>query len=192
MAVFRSKTELRTIYKEKRLTLSNDEVNFLSKKIFDLFNLQFSVIENQNVSVFLPIEKFNEINTQYFVDYFFRQKINVFVPKIIGEEIGLIKITPTTEYEISSWGIKEPKGDVSLEAIPLDFVLVPLLYCDGLGNRIGYGKGFYDKFFLNNKSKYKKIGLSFFNPNESIKDVNGFDVKLDYLVTPFTVLDFNK
>ena len=56
------KKNLRKIYLEKRMTLSKDEVNFLSEKIFDEFILQFNVIENQKVSIFLPISKFNEID----------------------------------------------------------------------------------------------------------------------------------
>ena len=66
-----TKKELRTIYKEKRMALSQDEVNFFFYIFFEQFILQFNIIENQKVNVFLPIEKFNEINTQIFIDYFF-------------------------------------------------------------------------------------------------------------------------
>ena len=56
-----TKKELRTIYKEKRMALSQDEVHFLSQKILDQFILQFNIIGNQKVNIFLPIEKFNVI-----------------------------------------------------------------------------------------------------------------------------------
>lgn len=184
-----TKKELRTIYKEKRMALSQDEVNFLSKKIFEQFILQFNIIENQKVNVFLPIEKFNEINTQIFIDYFFDKNVRVFVPKIQGENMISVEIFPNSELVINSWGIKEPISNIDAN-VELDYVLTPLLYCDQFGNRVGYGKGFYDSFFYGNSKIHNKIGLNFFSPNEGIADVFQKDVALDGLITPSEYIDF--
>lgn len=184
-----TKKELRTIYKEKRMALSQDEVNFLSKKIFERFVLQFNVIENQNVNIFLPIIKFNEINTQFFVDYFFEKKARVFVPKIQGKKMISVEIFPDSEFEINNWGIKEPTSNIDAN-VDLDYVLTPLLYCDRFGNRVGYGKGFYDSFFSTDLMIHNKIGLNFFSPNEDIADVFEKDVALDGLITPFGYFNF--
>lgn len=184
-----TKKELRTIYKEKRMALSQDEVNFLSKKIFEQFILQFNIIENQKVNVFLPIEKFNEINTQIFIDYFFDKNVRVFVPKIQGENMISVEIFPNSELVINSWGIKEPISNIDAN-VELDYVLTPLLYCDQFGNRVGYGNGFYDSFFSRDLKIHKKIGLNFFSPNEGIADVFQKDVALDGLITPSEYIDF--
>ena len=184
-----SKTELRTIYKAERMALSQDEVNFLSKKIFEQFILQFNIIENQKVNVFLPIEKLKEVNTQIFIDYFFENKIRVFVPKIQGENMISVEIFPNSEFEINNWGIKEPISNIDAN-VELDYVLTPLLYCDQFGNRVGYGKGFYDSFFYGNSKIHNKIGLNFFSPNEGIADVFQKDVALDGLITPSEYIDF--
>ncbi|WP_312750921.1 5-formyltetrahydrofolate cyclo-ligase [Epilithonimonas hominis] len=184
-----TKKELRSIYKEKRMALSQDEVNFLSKKIFEQFILQFNIIENQKVNVFLPIEKFNEINTQIFIDYFFDKNVRVFVPKIQGENMISVEIFPNSEFEINKWGIKEPISNIDAN-VELDYVLTPLLYCDQFGNRVGYGKGFYDSFFYGNSKIHNKIGLNFFSPNEGIADVFQKDVALDGLITPSEYIDF--
>ena len=61
---------------------------------------------------------------------------------------------------------------------------MPLLCCDRRGFRVGYGKGFYDKFLSRCRPDCLKIGLSFFEPTEIIADINDYDVKLDYCVTP--------
>ena len=184
-----TKKELRSIYKEKRMALSQDEVNFLSKKIFEQFVLQFNIIENQKVNVFLPIEKFNEINTQIFIDYFFDKNVRVFVPKIQGENMISVEIFPNSEFEINNWGIKEPISNIDAN-VELDYVLTPLLYCDQSGNRVGYGKGFYDSFFSRYLEIHKKIGLNFFSPNEGIADVFQKDIALDGLITPSEYIDF--
>ena len=184
------KAELRKLYLEKRKTLSNDEVLILSKKILENFILQFNVIENQSVHVFLPIKKFNEIETKFLIEYFWKRKVNVFVPKIFQNKIISVKLTPETVLKENSWGILEPISNEN-ECSNFDFVITPLLYCDKKGNRIGYGKGFYDEFFRTINADAKKIGVNYFLPIESIDDVSDFDVKLDYLVTPVETLSFS-
>ena len=184
------KKDLRKIYLEKRMTLSKDEVNFLSEKIFEKFILQFNIIENQKVSVFLPISKFNEINTLEFIKFLWSKKVNVFVPKIIDKDLISIKFTSETILIENSWGILEPLSNQNEETV-FDYVITPLLYCDSFGNRVGYGKGFYDKFFQTINSDAKKIGVNYFAPTDIIDDISELDVKLDYLITPDEILSFS-
>lgn len=184
------KLELRKKYLEKRKTLSADEVLLLSEKITKNFILQFNVIENQNVHVFLPIEKFNEIDTKFFLEYFWNKNVNVFVPKIYQDKMISVKFTSQTVLEKNSWGILEPISNEN-ECSEFDFVITPLLYCDKKGNRIGYGKGFYDEFFKTINANAIKIGVNFFPPIDSIDDVSENDVQLDYLITPEETLSFS-
>lgn len=184
------KKDLRKIYLEKRMTLSKDEVNFLSERIFDKFILQFNVIENQKVSVFLPISKFNEINTLEFIKFLWSKKVNVFIPKIIDKDLISVKFTPETILIENSWGILEPLSNQNEETV-FDYVITPLLYCDSFGNRVGYGKGFYDKFFQTINFDAKKIGVNYFSPTDVIDDISELDVKLDYLITPDEILSFS-
>lgn len=184
------KKDLRKIYLEKRMALSKDEVNFLSEKIFDKFILQFNIIENQKVSIFLPISKFNEINTLEFIKFLWSKKLNVFIPKIIDKDLISVKFTPETILIENSWGILEPLSNQNEETV-FDYVITPLLYCDSFGNRVGYGKGFYDKFFQTINSDAKKIGVNYFAPTDIIDDISELDVKLDYLITPDEMLSFS-
>ena len=184
------KKNLRKIYLEKRMTLSKDEVNFLSEKIFDEFILQFNVIENQKVSIFLPISKFNEINTLEFIKFLWSKKLNVFIPKIIDKDLISVIFTSETVLIQNSWGILEPLSNQNEETV-FDYVITPLLYCDSFGNRVGYGKGFYDKFFQTINSDAKKIGVNYFAPTDIIDDISELDVKLDYLITPDEILSFS-
>lgn len=185
----RTKKELRTIYRAKRMALSEDEVNFLSQKVFENFVLQFEIIENQKISIFLPIKKFNEIDTQNFIDYFFEKKVRVFVPKIQAGKMTSVEIFPDSDFEINHLGITEPISDTDAK-VDLDYVFTPLLYCDRRGNRVGYGKGFYDSFFSTDLIIRNKIGLNFFYPNEDILDVWDKDVALDGLITPSEFISF--
>jgi len=178
---------------KKRLALSEDKVNFLSGKILENFLRFFQPVRDQKIHLFLPIKKFNEIDTYLFIKYFFENGIQVFVPKMIEEKLISVELTSETILVQNQWGISEPETDEDSGLNDFDYILTPLLYCDCQGNRIGYGKGFYDRFFSQlNNSECKKIGINFFSPDEKIDDYDKYDVPLDYLVTPEEILSFGK
>lgn len=185
------KSELRKKYLEKRKGLSQDEVSLLSERIFENFVNHFKPVPSQKVHIFIPIEKFKEINTQIFINYFLSRNIQVFTPKIVDTKLISVEIFSDTQFETNNWGISEPVSCKDTEVLDFDFVITPLLYCDFKGNRVGYGKGFYDQFFKNISKKSKKIGVNYFNPDNMIDDVWENDIPLDYLVTPTDVLSFS-
>lgn len=184
------KSEIRKAYLEKRKSLSQDEVSLLSEKIFANFINYFKPISEQKVHIFIPIQKFKEMNTQIFIDYFLNRNIRVYVPKIVGTKLISVEISSDTPFETNNWGISEPLSNEDSGILDFDFVITPLLYCDHKGNRVGYGKGFYDEFFNNISKDSKKIGVNYFNPDDIIDDVWENDIPLDYLVTPTDVLSF--
>ena len=89
-----------------------------------------------------------------------------------------------TEIEVNTYGIPEPKNAEQVLETAIDLVFVPLLISDELGYRVGYGKGFYDRFLSDCRKDVKKIGLNFFKPISNISDVNAFDVALDEVIYP--------
>lgn len=184
------KIELRKKYLQKRMLLSNEEREILSEKILENFILQFNPIENQKIHCFLPIDKFNEINTFYLINFCWDREIKIFIPKVMEDKLISIKYNKNTILEKNSWGILEPKTNEDTLEQYFDFIITPLLYCDHTGNRVGYGKGFYDRLFASVSPNCKKIGVSFFSPKELIDDLRTEDIPLDYLVTPTSVLSF--
>ncbi|MCU7617883.1 5-formyltetrahydrofolate cyclo-ligase [Chryseobacterium sp. PBS4-4] len=186
------KSEIRKLYLEKRKALSQDEVLSLSEKIFENFVNYFKPISGQKIHIFIPIEKFNEIRTESFIQYFLSRSIKVFVPKIVDTELISVEIFSDTKFETNNWGISEPVSNEDSHIYDFDFIITPLLYCDKNGNRVGYGKGFYDTFFEMLSEKSKKIGVNYFDPDDMIDDVWENDIPVDYLVTPVEVLSFFK
>lgn len=172
------------------MALSEDEVSIFSEKIFRQFLDAFGTEEISNIHLFLSITRLKEIKTEPFIRHFSKAGARIFVPKIIETRIASIEIDETTEFEINKWGIPEPKSNNFIEGHDFDAVFVPMLYCDSLGNRIGYGKGFYDRLFSEINPQTLKIGLNYFCPKETIDDVYFGDVAVDFLVTPAAVLSF--
>jgi 5-formyltetrahydrofolate cyclo-ligase len=184
------KAELRKKYMQKRKALSTDEAFLLSEQVFNRFITYFKPVTGQKVHIFIPIVKFKEIDTRLFIDYFLSRNIRVFVPKVVDTELISVEIFRDTIFETNTWGISEPVSNEDSGHLDFDYVITPLLYCDRAGNRVGYGKGFYDGFFENISEKSKKIGVNYFNPDDYINDVWELDIPLDYLVTPTDVLSF--
>jgi 5-formyltetrahydrofolate cyclo-ligase len=99
-------------------------------------------------------------------------------------------LTDSTKIKKNKWNIPEPIDGISITPEQVDVVFIPLLAFDTLGNRVGYGKGFYDKFLATCRPETIKIGLSFFEGTEGIIDVFENDISLDYCVTPKSIYTF--
>ena len=99
-------------------------------------------------------------------------------------------INESTVYKTNKYLITEPKEGVILQPTTFDIVFVPLFVCDENGFRVGYGKGFYDKYLANCREDCVKIGFSYFEPIQKIEDVNEFDIPLNMCITPNNVYEF--
>lgn len=89
-----------------------------------------------------------------------------------------------TRFEINKWGILEPIGGKPVGDRLLDVVLVPMLVADGKGNRIGYGKGFYDRFLAQCRPDVRTVGISYFDTLDETIEAGYWDVPLTSIVTP--------
>lgn len=185
-----TKASLRKIYLEKRKHLTPAEVAFLSAKIFQNFIHRFDLTKDSKVHTFQSISKFNEVDTSLLIQHLFEIGARVFVPKMSGAELLAIEITADSEMALNSWGIPEPISNDDAAVQHYNYVITPLLYCDRQGNRVGYGKGFYDGFFAGVSPESQKVGVGFFAPEGPVEDLNPLDVALDHLVTPDEVLSF--
>jgi 5-formyltetrahydrofolate cyclo-ligase len=99
-------------------------------------------------------------------------------------------LTDNTKIIKNEYNIPEPVDGIEVPSIKIEVVFVPLLAFDKKGHRVGYGKGFYDKFLSECKPGTVKIGLSCFEAEEFIEDIFEGDVLLDYCVTPNKVYLF--
>ena len=169
------KNELRKIYLNRRKTFSKFERVSLSFSIANLFFQNFDLSKINFLHCFLPIEKFNEIDTRPIFEKIWRgfPDMQTLVPRVNFQtnEIENVKFSSETETEKNIWEIFEPTHNERVENEKIDAVLVPLLCFDERGFRVGYGKGFYDKFLRECRTDCLKIGLNYFAPVEEISDI---------------------
>ena len=182
------KAELRKQMLRQRRALPQEEVQQRSLRIAELFFRHFPLRAGQTVHVFLPIIKNNEVNTWLIIERLRQEhpEVRVAVPVTDVEQNILTHHHLTDEAVLmeNPWGIPEPQNAHIIHAQEVDVVLVPLLAFDKAGHRVGYGKGFYDRFLDDCRPDVLKVGLSLESPVERIADPNPFDVPLDAVVMP--------
>ena len=190
------KAELRKLMLQRRRALPAEEVQQRSQRIADLFFQHFPLQPGQTVHVFLPIIRNNEVNTWSIIERLRLKhpEVRVAVPVTDAEQNVLTHHCLTEEAVLveNPWGIPEPQNAQLIHAQEVDVVLLPLLAFDLAGHRVGYGKGFYDRFLADCRPDVLKIGLSLEPAVEGIADPNPFDVPLDYAITPEEVWDIRK
>ena len=188
-----TKAALRKVYKEKRLQLSHQEI----EKFTDLLLINFQQLQLPFLScihTYITSEKLGEVDTSAITRFlqFKNPGLKILIPKIDITSGTMQHFHFDDEIELMDnlFGIAEPVAGVITEPNEVDLVLVPLLAYDINGYRVGYGKGYYDRFLSQCRENVIKIGLSFFEPVDEIEDINQFDISLNYCVTPQKVYEF--
>jgi 5-formyltetrahydrofolate cyclo-ligase len=188
-----TKNELRIIYKEKRRELSVHDMD----KFNDLILINFQKITLPFIScvhTYLASLNLGEVDTANIIRYlqFKNPEIKVAVPKVDFDTSSMYhyRLDHNVELKPNRFGIDEPSEGNIISKDEIDLVLIPLLAFDKNGFRVGYGKGYYDKFLSECNADVIKIGLSFFEPVGEIDDINPFDITLNYCVTPHGYFKF--
>jgi len=185
------KLAARKEFLEKRKNLTASEC----LKCDDLLLIQFQKLDWANVSSvanFYPLENHNEPNSLLFTRYlkWLIPGIQMVYPVVDAATATISFYKETEEIRFNNWGIAEPISNEKLEPHSIDAVIVPLIGFDLKGHRIGYGKGFYDKYFENYPKHRPRIGVSYFEPISNIEDTHEFDVPLTHCITPWNSYEF--
>lgn len=186
------KSEARKFYRQQRSTVTDTR----KMKWDDLLLIQMQQLSLPfltNVLSYYPADDKGEADTFLITRYleFTNPGLQVAYPRI-GSEGGMEAVLPESEdrFAPNVFGILEPLGNNVMEPISIDLVLIPLLCFDEKGNRVGYGKGYYDRFLKDCRPDCIKAGISYFEPIAQIEDANEYDVPLDLCITPQKVYVF--
>ena len=185
-----SKKEQRKEAKQRIAILTSEEKANKSRKVF-LSILDCDLIKNDKL-LFCYISTADEVSTEAIIDNAEESHIKIAVPCIYGDKMYAIKYFGKETLTQNKYGIYEPKFDDAKIAIFEDaVVLVPLLGFDENMNRLGHGKGFYDRFFAENPN-CTKIGLAFEEQKFDKVIHDRFDVQMDYVVTDKNIYEAKK
>ena len=185
------KKELRIKYKELRQNLSPEEIEDKSMAIANKL-LELDIWNKTYYHLFLTISELKEVNTEFILPILAGKDKEIVVAKTDFKKLKMVHflLTDNTKLKKNEYNIPEPIDGLEVAATKIDVVFVPLLAFDSKGNRVGYGKGFYDAFLSECKPETISIGLSLFGPETEIEDVYKNDIRMDYCVTPEKIYTF--
>lgn len=186
-----NKKEIRIKYKSLRQELTKDQTEELSLAVANNL-LSLPIWEATYFHLFLTIEEQKEIATEFILQILAGRDKEIVVSKSNFDtfEMTHYLLTDNTKFMKNEYNIPEPIDGIEVPVSKIDVVFVPLLAFDNFGNRVGYGKGFYDRFLSACKPCTIKVGLSFFDSEKHVEDTSINDIKLNFCVTPTKVYKF--
>lgn len=182
-----NKQELRKAFIARRKELSVVEYDRLNQQL--LFQFQQLDLNGINcIHIFLPIRERKEPDTFLVRDWLKEHfpHIRIVFPKADFEHHTMESFADDDALElvVNAFDIPEPAAGNKAPATEIDMVILPLLAFDKQGYRVGYGKGFYDRFMAECRPGTQFIGLSFFEPVEGINDLDNYDRRMNACITP--------
>ena len=186
-----NKSELRKLASARRKSLDSETLTYLNRQLLAAFS-ELDFLNIHVLHIFLPIAEKIEPDTYPMISWLkhHHPHIKILVPKADFQTALMThhEWSDLEDLEKSAFNIPEPRSGKAYQG-PIDMVIVPLLAFDLRGYRVGYGKGFYDRFLTGMHTL--KIGLSFFEATDEISDADNLDVRLDLCITPEKLYRFN-
>ena len=123
----------------------------------------------------------NEVNMDYLINYALKCGKKVLLPKVLNNDLVFIEYKNGDILEMSDFGVLEPFIDGKVYNEKIDLIIVPGLAFDNENNRLGYGKGYYDRALLNRNSY--KIGVCYQEQIVDLVPTFDSDIKMDLIIT---------
>ena len=185
-----TKAVLRTEYQKRRDSLTEEQIADCSIQISNL-SLTLNIWEYSIYHLFMTNEKNKEIDTSYLLSVIQGKDKQPVIPKIVDDNrLEHFLLNDQTLLKNNRWGIPEPLCGITINPKQIEVVFVPLLVFDQHGHRVGYGKGYYDRFLDQCSESTLKVGLTFFDPVTKIDDIETHDISLDFALTPERIYAF--
>ena len=178
---------LRKKFISERNSLASDYRNSSTNTIF-------ATLEEQNFfksseQIFIYVGFGSEITTETFIKKWINKK-QIFVPKIENGKMNLIRLKSWDELAPGHFGVLEPTSSDYYEG-KIDLVVTPSIVFDNNGYRLGYGKGYYDKYFSSREYDIS-VGLSYHKLLQDNVPKEYHDIKVDVIITEEKIFIINE
>ncbi len=177
------KPSLRKQYLQRRKTLSSFDSFIKSWIIQDIIISSDFYCNAKIIGLYYPI--INEVQTFRLMDDSLLNSKTVCLPVVVNDKLIFYRYNSRKELKMGKYSIMEPKStDIEMNNL-LDLIIVPGIVFDNVGNRIGYGKGYYDRLFASIPSDGLTIAGLGYNFQVHPEELEHFehDAKMDILVT---------
>ena len=187
------KKSIRQAYLKKRKALSPDILQEYSEQIVARF-CSFPILTLTNLFSYYALVEKAEFDVEPCTNWLKERHADLVVswPRIdpVHNTMEALTLAPNAFFSKNKYNILEPISGESIPPEGQDVIFVPLIAFDEKGYRVGYGKGYYDRYLSRCRPDCLKIGFSFFDPLPAISDIGEFDVPLSVCITPSRIYEF--
>ncbi len=173
------KAQLRALMLKRRRKLSEEERKRFSEGIVDRIVGLSAFAQARNPVLFYPFDKEPDITPLF--SHIMERVGSLILPKVVGDALELYRIKTTDSLSVGAFRILEPSEGEKVNVQEVDFILVPGVAFDKRGNRLGFGKGYYDKLLP--KIKNPKVGVCYSFQIVDELPTDPWDVRVDLVVT---------
>ena len=169
-----NKKELRINAQKLRKALSVFEVSDKSNEIMDRL---IPLLEGKKlIGIYMPLENEVDVTSLLFM------YDSLGIPRIRNnEEMDFFLIHSPMEVEKGMFNVLEPTSNIWIRPEDFDAIVCPLVAFDENKNRLGHGRGYYDRYLANTKAL--KIGVAYECQKVDLIEVNATDIAMDYIIT---------
>jgi 5-formyltetrahydrofolate cyclo-ligase len=179
-----TKEEIRKEILKKRLSLNPELYELYSEEIIKKVTVKLQAIDYQSIALYYPIKK--EVNIIPLIEKLLKESKQVYLPKLIGKKMYMTKVNSLDLLKPNKYKIPEPINNEFSSQI--DIYIIPAIAYDLRKFRIGYGGGYYDNYFMENK-KTLLIGIIFDFQLVNYFQENENDIKVDIVITEKRIIN---
>ena len=171
------KKELRTLIKTLKKQHTKEQLLEQSEKILAKLEQHPDFINAETVMLYSALP--DEVQTQAFLEKWHLKK-HIILPTVVGDDIIPVAYGEDTAFAVGDFNILEPQNEPYTGGF--DLIVVPGVAFDGNGNRLGRGRGYYDRFLCHHLD-VKRIGICFdFQLLDEVPS-EPFDIRMDEVIS---------
>lgn len=171
------KDNIRRHVKARKSLLSDEERLNAARSVFDRLENLMAFAMSRNILIYRSLP--DELSTRSFIDKWSGSK-SFFLPRVNGLDLEILPYS-RTRLQLGAFHIEEPEGDDLQNPDTMEMIIVPAVAYDRNGNRVGRGKGYYDR--LLSRSKALKIGVAYDFQLIDEVDTEEHDIPVDIVIT---------
>ena len=175
-----TKQQVREYVRKASLKVTPERIAAANRQIYTSC---YSVLRQKNInSLFIYVSRENEADTHMLIKHFLKDKIKIYVPKVIGDnEMVAARLMTWDGLITGRYGLREPKNIKEI-AVEIDMVIAPGLAFTIEGARLGQGRGYYDRWLTEN-SYADTIALAYEHQILSVVPTSRHDVSVAEIIT---------
>ena len=172
-----NKEDIRRQVKARKSLLNEKERVEAARRVFDFLEKTAAFMLSEHILMYRSLD--DELSTREFIDRWHERK-KFYLPRVNGVNLDILPYD-RSRLHLGAFNIEEPDGDDTVDFSSIELVIVPGVAYDRRGNRVGRGKGFYDRLLSNTGAVTIGVAYDFQLYDEIEPDE--FDIPVQYVIT---------